>query len=118
MEDSFRLFVQLSIATAGGFIWLKIQPDANAAADLFPLVRYVLPLLALFTMVQIGSDLWGWFRYRREEATLLGRADLNPRLCLYRDKDDHLAGGSGRLELFRIFVAAPLVGCLGFVYLR
>jgi hypothetical protein len=106
MDDSFRLFVQLSIATAGGFIWLKIQPNANAAECFFPLVRWVLPLLAASTMFQIGSDLFGWFGYRRQEAILLNRPYLDPRLPR-----------SGHLELFRI-VAAAFVGWLGFVYLR
>lgn len=106
MEDSFRLFVQLSIATAGGFVWLKMQQNAEAASSIFPLARWVLPMLALFTIVQIGSDLIGWIGYRKQEAALLGKRDLNPKFPI-----------SGRLEVFRIFGAA-LVGWAGFVYLR
>ena len=106
MDDSFRLFVQLSIATIGGFIWAKIQTDAEKAASVFPLIRWILPFLALFSIIQIGSDLIGWFGYRRQEANLLGQPDLEPKFPM-----------SGRLELLRILGAA-VVGYVGFLYLR
>jgi len=62
MVDAFNLLIQLSLAVIGGFIWLKMQPNAKEAASLFPLVCWLLPVLAVFTSSTIfkaGGNLGG-----------------------------------------------------------
>jgi hypothetical protein len=106
MIDSFNLFIQLSIATIGGFIWLKIQPNASNADTVFPLLRWILPLLAAFTIFELFSDLVSWYGLRKAEAKLLNRPDLRPKPLR-----------SGRQEYFRASIAI-LVGIAGFIFLR
>jgi hypothetical protein len=105
MADAFRLFIQLTIATVGGFIWLKTQPNADAAADLFPLVRWILPILAALVVIEMASELYSWWGFRQAEAKLLARDDLIP------------SAKSARLIVFRAAVAI-LVGTAGFFLLR
>lgn len=105
MADAFKLFIQLSIATVGGFLWLKTQSSADKAADLFPLVRWILPVLAALIIIEMFSELHSWWGFREAEAKLLGRPDLRPTMK------------STRLIVYRGAVAA-LVGAAGFLYLR
>jgi hypothetical protein len=74
MDDTFRLFIQLSTAVVGGFIWLKMQPNAKDFAYLFPVARLIIPALAIATVVQILSDLRSWYGYRKAEVRLNPRA--------------------------------------------
>ena len=46
--DSFKLFVQLSIATIGGFAWLRTQ-ESEPICDMLYLARWVIPALAIIT---------------------------------------------------------------------
>src|SRR5438552_18508601 len=78
MEDSFKLFVQVSIATIGGFIWLKMQPSASTVEHLFPLARLIIPFVAVFTALELASLVYGWFGFRQAEARLLARPELMP----------------------------------------
>jgi hypothetical protein len=47
MDATFRLFVQLSTAVVGGFIWLKMQPQSSTVEYLFPVARFIIPLLTI-----------------------------------------------------------------------
>jgi hypothetical protein len=105
MDDTFRLFVQLSVAVVGGFIWLKMQPNASTVAHLALIARWIIPILAIFTIGQIIADWRAWFGYREAEAALLKRPDLRP-TCL----------GSAKLEMFRV-ILATLVGIGAFVWM-
>jgi hypothetical protein len=91
MDNCFKLFVQVSTATIGGFIWLKMQPNAKEVEYLFPLASLIIPFVAFFTALEIGSLLYGWYGLRKMEAELLGRSDLMPKFPK-----------SGRLEMVRI----------------
>jgi hypothetical protein len=69
MRDTFKLFIQLSIAVVGGFVWLKIQPNSDKAATLFQVARWIIPFLAVFMSFQIWWDDRIWRGYREAEAT-------------------------------------------------
>jgi len=105
MDNSFKLFVQISTVTIGGFIWLKMQANAKDVEYLFPVARLIIPFVAAFTALEIASLLYGWFGLRKEEARLLGRPDLMP-----------IFPKSGRLEIVRI-VGALLAGCASYLFL-
>lgn len=105
MDDSFRLFVQLSTAVVGGFIWLKMQADPKNVEHLFPVARWIIPALAIATIVQILSDLRSWYGYRQAEVQLNPKA---PRPSVLR---------SGRLEYARILMTA-LVGFGAYCWLK
>jgi hypothetical protein len=113
MDRAFNRFVQLSIATIGGFIWLKMQPMAKAAENVFPLVRWIIPLLAFVTVVEIVADLRSWYGYRKaeaailkKEAALLGEETLTPEFPFWF-----------RLEGIRIIIAF-VVAIMGYLYLQ
>jgi hypothetical protein len=106
MDRAFNRFVQLSIATIGGFIWLKTQPMAKAAEDLFPVVHWIIPFLAFVTVLEILADWRSWFGYREEEARVLGRPNLKPTFPI-----------AGRLEGIRIIVVI-IVAFVAFFYLQ
>lgn len=106
LERTFNLFIQLSVATVGGFIWLKTQQHAEAASNVFPLVRWIIPALAIISIAQTVSDSKSWFGFRREEANLLGRPDLVPRFPR-----------SGRIEIIRI-IAMIVFAAAAFWFLR
>jgi hypothetical protein len=93
--DSFKLFIQLSIATVGGFAWLKTQDHPDNIKSLLDLARWVIPTLAVITAWQLLSDLTSWWGFREKEAELLQDPTVKPK-CL----------NSGRLEFFRIAVLA------------
>jgi hypothetical protein len=105
MSDSFTLFVQLSMATIGGFVWLKTQENAKEATYLFPLGRWVIPFLATFTIIQMTSDFRSWLGFRQAEANLLERVDLKPSFFTWR------------LVILRS-VIVTIVAIGGFIYLR
>lgn len=106
MDDTFKLFIQLSTAVIGGFIWLKMQPDAAKVAELFPVARWIIPILSVVTIMQIGSDCVGWWGYREAEAALLERSDLRPKLPQ-----------SARLESLRMVVTA-FIGLAAYAWLH
>ena len=105
MVDAFNLLIQLSLAVIGGFIWLKMHPNAKEAASLFPLVCWLLPVLAVFTIIHLLYYFQSWWGFRRVEAELLERPDLKPTVF------------SARLVTLRcVIVAAVAIG--GFLVLR
>lgn len=106
MDHVFKLFVQVSTAVVGGFIWLRMQPNAASVDDLFAVARWVIPILAVATIIQMISDHISWLGYRRAEAGLLGRDDLMPSFP-----------NSGKFEYLRILIVA-LVGLGAFLWLR
>lgn len=69
MRDTFKLFIQLSIAVIGGFVWLKIQPNSANAESIFRVARWIIPFLAIFMSFQIWWDDRIWRGYRQAEAT-------------------------------------------------
>ena len=99
LDDTFRLFIQTSTAVVGGFIWLKMQPNAQAVEYLFPIARWIIPMVAIATIIQIGCDHFSWWGYRQSEAGLLNRHDLEPK-----------HPKSGKLEIFRIIITAVAGG--------
>ena len=105
-EKGFEKFVQLSVAIVGGFIWLKMQPNAAQVATTLALVHWLMPLLSLVTASQIISDYVSWHGFRAAEAGLIEREDLAPRFPK-----------SGRLQFLRVAVNL-LVGKAGLVWVR
>jgi hypothetical protein len=99
MDDTFRLFVQVSTVVVGGFIWLKMQPTAHTVAHLFPVARWIIPLLALVTIVQMYIDLQSWHGYRRKEPELNAGA---PAVSVSR---------AGKLEYVRMVTAGIAAIC-------
>lgn len=106
MDRAFNRFVQLSIATIGGFIWLKTQPMAKAADYLFPVVRWIIPFLAFVTVLEIAADWRSWHGYREAEAKILERPELDPTFPI-----------AGRLEGVRIIIMI-VVAFIAFSYLQ
>ena len=106
MGAAFDLFVKLSLATIGGFIWLKIQPDANKAKFALDNARWIIPILAALLTLQLLSDLWSWWGNRVREAELIKRPAIRPVFLK-----------SGRLEYLRI-AAAWLIAILSFYNLQ
>jgi hypothetical protein len=100
---SFNLFIKLTVATVGGYAYLKINSKIE---DLLPLARWIIPALAIITSIEILSDLVSWWGFREAEAELLQKPELKPR-CLK----------SGRRDLLRIMTLA-IVGFTGFLWLR
>jgi hypothetical protein len=106
MDNCFKLFVQVSTATIGGFIWLKMQPNAKEVEYLFPVASLIIPFVAFFTALEICSLLYGWYGLRKVEAELLGRDDLMPRFPK-----------SGRLEVVRI-IGTLFAGAASYIFLH
>jgi hypothetical protein len=103
--DSYNLFIKLTIATIGGYAWLRTH---NELGNLLPLARWIIPALAVVTAVEIISDLKSWWLYREAEADLLEKPELKPKLSCF---------GSGRRELIR-FLILIVVGITGFYWLQ
>jgi hypothetical protein len=101
--NSFNLFIKLTIATIGGFAWLKTHNDLD---QLSGLVRWIVPALALITACEILTDLTSWWGYREAEAQLLDMPELQPK-CFK----------SGLRDFIRI-VVLMIVGVAGFFWLR
>lgn len=91
---SFDLFIKLSLATIGGYTWLKTHQDPN---NLVWLVPWVILALAIATAIELLSDLHSWWGFRKKESRLLGDANIEPRL---------FPTASGRLEFIRIAIMA------------
>lgn len=106
MDQAFKLFVQISTAVIGGFIWLRMQPNSSSVDHLFAVGRWIIPILAAVTIGQIIFDHISWYGYRRAEANLLGREDLKPSFP-----------NSGKLEYLRITIIT-IVGLGAFCWLR
>jgi len=68
MRDTFKQFIQLTIAIIGGFVWLKLQPGSDKVTYLLEAARWLIPFLALFLSLQIWWDFKKWRGYRRAEA--------------------------------------------------
>ncbi len=105
-ETSFARFVQLSLATVGGFLWLKMQDNVEQVEHLFALVRWIIPALALITVIEIFMLHIVWCGFRRAEAELLERPDLYPKWPR-----------AWRREMFQS-VTVAVIGAAGFVWLR
>lgn len=99
MDDTFRLFVQLSTAVVGGFIWLKMQPNSNTVEYLFPVARFIIPALAIATIAQMVADYRAWYGYREAEHALNAKAPAPS------------SWGSAKLEYIRILMT--VVAALG-----
>ena len=67
MRDTFKLFIQLAIAVIGGFVWLKIRPNSQQAANILQFARWIIPFLAIFMSLQIWWDDKTWRGYREAE---------------------------------------------------
>lgn len=105
-SKTFEHFSQLSLATIGGYMWLKTQPKSSELQDALEIIRYVLPALAVVAIIQILSDYKSWRGFRVAEANILERPELQPRWPW-----------SGRLEFIRCGVAI-IVGIFGYLWLR
>lgn len=105
-EASFTRFVQLSLATIGGFIWLKTQKNVSGVEYLFDLVRWIPLALAFMTVVEIIMLHRVWCGFRRAEADLLDRPDLRPKWPR-----------SWRREMFQS-ITVTIIGTFGYVWLR
>ena len=104
--ETYKLFIQLALATTGGFFWLSTLPNRDKIEHLLPLGRWIIPFLAAVTALQIYSDYRSWLGYRKAEATLLERDDLQPKFPR-----------SGRFEMMRIRTVL-LAGVAGYLFLR
>jgi hypothetical protein len=105
IRDNFKVFIQLSLATIGGFIWLRLQERADHVADLLYLARWILPALALFMSVLSWLDFWIWLGYRREEARLV--PEIQPPTLWKQGWQE-----------FAFTAAMAIVGTFGYFFLR
>lgn len=70
IQQTYARFIQLSLATIGGFVWLKTQGNASNVADVLQIARWILPALAMFTLLELIIDKVGVVELprRRSEA--------------------------------------------------
>jgi hypothetical protein len=71
MRDSFKLFIQLTIAISGGLAWLKTQERIANAQQMMDVARWAVPFLAFFISIQIFLDQKRWQGYRKAEHELM-----------------------------------------------
>lgn len=105
MQQSFARFVQLSLATIGGFIWLKTQANTADVGNVLYIARWILPALAGLTILELYLDHRGWWNYRVDEAKHLN----NPKRAPNKD--------SGRSEKVKA-AAVAVIGVGGFFVLQ
>jgi len=76
--DTFKMYIQLASAIAGGYVWLRIQAGPTA----LDLARYVAPALTLLVgigaILLIAINLGSWWGYRKRLSELLNRPNLRP----------------------------------------